>query len=534
MPDKLAEYRRKRSAERTPEPIPAEGPLPHGDDDTFVIQEHHARRLHWDFRLERDGVLVSWALPKGLPTDPKKNHLAVHTEDHPLEYAAFAGEIGRGEYGAGTVEIWDRGTYECEKWTDREVKVVLHGTRANGRFVVIRTGADNNWLIHRMADTPAQSAPEPDSTGSTDSTGGARKSAGTKKAAAKKTGTTKKSAAKKAGAKSGAGRSGGTEPMPRLIRPMLATLGELPPAGEDEKFGYEMKWDGLRAVAYADGRQVRLLTRNDIDVTATYPELAPLQQSLGSLRAVLDGEIVALDQKSGRISFAALQARMHVRNAAQIRRLAEEVPVTYLIFDLLHLDGRSTLSLPYDRRRELLESLDLRGEHWDTPPRGPGRGADALAISKEQGLEGIMAKRLSSHYEPGRRSRDWVKVKHTRTQEVVVGGWRPGKGRRTHTLGSLLLGIQGPDGLEYVGQVGTGFTEEMLDDLLRRLRRLERRTSPFAGEVPTRDTKDAQWVTPKLVGEVRFTEWTRDHRLRHPAWRGLRPDKAPEDVVRES
>ncbi|MGW0232350.1 non-homologous end-joining DNA ligase [Actinopolymorpha singaporensis] len=534
MPDKLDAYRRKRSADRTAEPVPAGGPLPQGNDDTFVIQEHHARRLHWDFRLEREGVLVSWALPKGLPEDPKKNHLAVHTEDHPLEYADFAGEIAKGEYGGGTVEIWDRGTYECEKWTDREVKVVLHGTngdRSQGRFVLIRTG--ENWLIHRMEYSPDEAGSGESATKAGATKPGATKAGATKAASEKSTG--KKTTAKKTSAKRPSSAStSGSEPLPELVRPMLATLGELPPARDDEKFGYEMKWDGLRAVAYADGTKVRLKTRNDLDVTGTYPELADLQESLGSLPAVLDGEIVAFDAKTGRISFAALQQRMHVRDAAQVRRLREQSPVTYLIFDLLHLDGRSTVDLTYEQRRELLESLELRGPHWDTPPYTRGGGQELMAASKEQALEGVLAKRLTSRYEPGRRSRDWIKVKHARTQEVVIGGWQPGKGRREGTIGSLLLGVPGPDGLEYVGQVGTGFTDEMLADLADRTRRIARRTSPFAGTMPAKDSRDAHWVTPKLVGEVRFAEWTRDGRLRHPAWRGLRPDKAPDDVVRES
>ena len=467
--------------EPEPEPVPDESTLPGGNNDTFVIQEHHARRLHWDFRLERDGVLVSWAIPKGLPLDPKRNHLAVRTEDHPLEYATFEGEIPPGEYGGGLVKIWDRGTYECEKWTDDEVKVVLHGARAQGRYVLFRTDG-KNWMIHRMDPPP-----------STD-----------------------------------------WEPMPKLVRPMLATLGELPPASEDPEYGYEMKWDGLRAVVYVDGGSVRVLTRNDLDVTATFPELRALGDALGSTRVVLDGEVVAFDRSTGQISFGALQPRMHVQNRAQIRRLSEQVPVTYRIFDLLYLDGHLTIGLPYQQRRELLESLELRGPHWDTPPYFKGGGAKALAASKEQGLEGIVAKRLDSVYEPGRRSRAWIKVKNANVQEIVIGGWKPGKGRRAGMIGSLLLGIPGPDGLEYVGQVGTGFTGQILDDLRHRLAPLERKTPPFVGELPARDTQDARWVTPKLVGEVQFSERTRYGRLRHPTWRGLRPDKSPDEVVRES
>jgi bifunctional non-homologous end joining protein LigD len=433
-----------------------------------------------------------------LPADPRKNHLAVRTEDHPLDYAAFEGEIPPGEYGGGVVTIWDRGEYECEKWTDREVKFVLHGERARGRYVLVRTRGDN-WLIHRMdpslAVEPEREPPR----------------------------------APEAAREPEPARA----PAPLLIRPMLATLGELPPPSEDLDFGYEMKWDGLRAVVYIADGDVRVVSRNDRDVTVAYPELRGLGEALGPVPAVFDGEIVACD-RSGRISFNALQPRMHVRDPAQIRRLCERNPVTYQIFDLLHLDGHDTLALRYEQRRELLESLRMHGPHWDTPPYVRGGGAAALAASKEQQLEGIVAKRIDSIYEPGRRSSAWIKVKHTRTQEVIIGGWAPGKGRREGTIGALLLGIPGPDGLEYVGQVGTGFNRETLDDLYRRLRPLERRTPPFAHPLPTRDAKDARWVTPKLVGEVEFGEWTRDGRLRQPSWRGLRPDKSPEEVVRES
>jgi bifunctional non-homologous end joining protein LigD len=483
--DELSAYRRRRSASRTPEPMPAEGPVPRGHDDLFVIQEHHARRLHWDLRLERGGVLVSWALPKGLPTDPRTNHLAIQTENHPLDYATFEGEIPPGEYGAGRVEIWDQGTYDCEEWTDREIEVVLHGHRVQGRYVLIHTDG-NRWLIHRM-DPPVT----PDTVE-------------------------------------------GGEPMPTLVRPMLATLGELPPASEDAGFGYEMKWDGARAVVYADSDQVRIVSRNDREITASFPELHGLGDALRAHRVVLDGEIVAFASATGQVSFAALQSRLHVQNATRIQRLTQQVPVAYYAFDVLYRDGHMTLGLPYRERRRLLESLELPGPHWDTPPYVAGGGPEALAESRRRGLEGVLAKRLTSIYEPGRRSKNWIKVKHQLMQEVVIGGWQPGKGRRTETIGALLLGIPGPRGLDYVGKVGTGFNREILDDLLARLRALERETSPFADDPPTRDAKDAHWVNPDLVGEVAFTEWTRDGRLRHPTWRGLRLDKSPPEVVRES
>ena len=490
MPEsKLSQYRRRRDPDRTPEPMPATGALPAGNDDTFVIQQHEARALHWDLRLERNGVLVSWAVPKGLPPDPGTNHLAVRTEDHPMEYAEFAGEIPAGEYGAGRMTIWDRGRYETEKWSDREVRVVLHGARAEGRFVLFRTDG-KNWMIHRM-DAPAPRADVPS-----------------------------------------AGKE--WQPLPDLIRPMLAVLSELPPVEEDDAWGYEMKWDGARAVAYVAGGRVRLVSRNDLDVTVSYPELRGLGPALGTTQVVLDGEIVALDSQ-GRSSFARLQQRMHITSADQARRLAQSVPVTYVAFDVLHLDGASTLALPYTRRRELLDGLGLRDRGWQVPPSFTGGGADVLAASREHGLEGVVAKRLTSPYRPGRRSPDWRKVKNLRTQEVVIAGWRPGQGRRAGTVGSLLLGIPSPGGgLEFVGGVGTGFTDRMLDDMARRLSGLERKTSPFATPPPRAQIGDAHWVSPRLVGEVAFSEWTPDGRLRHPSWRGLRPDKTAAEVVRES
>lgn len=475
---KLTEYRRKRRPGRTPEPIPSADPSDRADGRRFVVQEHHARALHWDFRLERDGVLVSWAVPKGIPQDTKRNHLAVQTEDHPLEYADFEGTIAAGEYGGGHVSIWDRGSYELETWSDREVKVVLHGDRTQGRFVLIHTDG-KNWIMHRMG-----AAARPD-----------------------------------------------WQP-PQRVSPMLATPGALPPAAQDRQWAFEMKWDGVRAICEVDGGRITLWSRNDRDITVSYPELRDLGAQLGTTQAVLDGEIAVLDAHE-RSSFSRLQRRMHIANATEARRLADQDPVVYLIFDLLHLDGRSLLELPYSDRRQLLDGLELEGAYWRTPPVLRGGGAAAVRASRRQGQEGVIAKRRSSRYRPGRRSPDWVKIKNIRTQEVVVGGWRPGQGRRAGTIGSLLLGLPGDDGLRYIGNVGTGFTEETLADLMTRLRKLARRTSPFT-EVPNLVAREAQWVTPRLVGEVRFTEWTGDGRLRHPSWRGLRPDKAVGDVRRES
>ena len=481
--DKLTTYRAKRDSGRTPEPVPAGNQrLPEGRDDTFVIQEHHARRLHWDFRLERGGVLVSWAIPKGLPLDPKRNHLAVHTEDHPLEYASFEGEIPQGEYGGGKVTIWDHGTYECKKWRPDEVIVTLHGQRpetAGARFALFQTDGDN-WMIHRMSPPPHED----------------------------------------------------WQPLPELIRPMLATPGTLPPATEEEQWAYEMKWDGVRAIVYVEGGRARVMSRNDRDVTVAYPEIRELAASLGARQLVLDGEIVAFDER-GRPSFGRLQQRMHVTNGAQARTLARSVPASFIAFDLLHCDGRDLTERTYDDRRAALEALEIAGSRWTTSPAFHGAGAEALAASRAQGLEGIIAKKRDSRYEPGRRSRCWIKVKNLRTQDVVIGGWKLGEGRRSGGIGSLLLGVNTEEGLAYVGHVGTGFSARDLADIAARLRPLERKTSPFATEVPRDHARGAHWVTPKYVGEVVFGEWTSDGRLRHPSWRGWRPDKGPHEVRRE-
>ncbi len=482
-PGDLDSYRAKRRRGRTPEPIPTPGAPARrrrgrASGPHFVIQEHHARALHWDFRLEREGVLVSWALPKGLPADPAQNHLAVHTEDHPLEYGGFEGTIPAGEYGGGEVSIWDHGVYDCETWTEREVKVVLHGTRAEGRYVLFRTGrSERDWMIHRMDPAPV-----------------------------------------------------GWTPLPETLRPMLATTGPLP---HGPGWSFELKWDGVRALVFVDGGRVKVLSRNERDVSASYPELRGLGLQLGSRQALLDGEIVALDPE-GRPSFGLLQQRMHVADAARARRLADQVPATYMVFDLLQFEGHPTVELSYDERRQLLEGLGLQGASWATPPAfADVPGEDVQRVAAERALEGVVAKRRSSRYRAGRRSEDWVKVKNVRTQEVVIGGWSPGKGRRQDRLGALLLGVPEGRGLRYVGKVGTGFSDEALDDLRRRLDRRRRVRSPFVSAVPAAEAASATWVKPDLVGEVGFGEWTGDRRLRHPRWRGLRPDKAPDEVVIE-
>jgi bifunctional non-homologous end joining protein LigD len=302
------------------------------------------------------------------------------------------------------------------------------------------------------------------------------------------------------------------------IAPMLASSGDLPGPDAEASWAYEMKWDGVRAMGYLEDGSLRLLSRNDRDITEAYPELTSLAGELPGRSLVLDGEVVAFDAH-GRPSFGALQPRMHLRDARRVRQLASESPVAYLVFDLLYADGNSLLDVPYVERRVALAGLGLNGQRWQAPPAFQGDGAAARAASEAAGLEGVVAKRLASLYRPGRRSTDWVKAKHQRTQEVVVLGWQPGKGRRSGGVGALVLGVPDADGtLRYAGQVGTGFPEAVLADLARRLRPLERKTSPLAQPLPARDVAGVHWVSPKLVGEVKFSEWTRDGRLRHPVW----------------
>jgi len=307
---------------------------------------------------------------------------------------------------------------------------------------------------------------------------------------------------------------------------MLATAGRLPP--DDGRWALELKWDGVRAMVQARDGGLAVQSRNGRDIGSSYPELAPLAAALPA-GTTLDGEIVAFDAR-GRPDFGVLQQRMHVVHPAPALQVA--VPAVLLVFDVLALGDTATTALSYAQRRTILDGLALDGAAWQTPAAVALPGAQLLAASAAQGLEGVVAKRRDAPYTPGVRSSCWIKVKNVRTQEVVVGGWEPGTGGRAGSLGALLVGVQTAGGLTYVGQVGTGFTDRVLADLVARLGPLRRDTSPFLG-VPRLQARQAVWVEPVLVGEVAFTAWTRDDRLRHPAWKGLRPDKDPAEVVRE-
>lgn len=482
---KLNEYRRKRDFAATPEPSGNE-PAPHAEHRRFVIQEHHASHLHWDLRLEHEGTLASWAVPKGIPAEPARNHLAVRTEDHPMLYIDFEGQIPEGQYGAGIMRIWDAGTYECLKFTPTKVIVSFHGARVRGKYALFQTNG-KNWMLHRM-DPPLDPT---------------------------------------------------AEPMPEQVMPMLAKLTTDLPA-QPEKWGYEIKWDGIRCLAYVEGGRVRLASRNLLDITSQYPELRGLGEQLGARTAVLDGEIVALDEH-GRPNFGRLQYRMHLTSPAIVRRRMQEVPATFVIFDLLYFAGHSICGDTYQTRRRRLDALQLAGPAWQTPPYY----ADGPALrdaARDMGLEGIVAKRLDSPYEPGKRTGHWLKIKNVKRQELVVAGWYPGEGSREGRIGALLMGYYdrspaeakeqaAPQRLLFAGKVGTGFTEKELDKLWVLLRPDRRAVTPFDG--PKQPQKSAIFVEPKHVAEIEFTEWTHDDTLRHPSYKGLRDDKPPTDVVRE-
>ncbi len=420
--------------------------------------------------------------PGGLPPTPRDNRLAVHTEDHPLEYLGWEGEIPGGEYGAGTMRVWDAGTYELVKWEPRKVEVIFNGERLRGRYGLFPigragdAGGENDWMIHRM-DPPQN----PD-----------------------------------------------WAPLPEHVVPMLARPGGLP--RDPERWSFEVKWDGVRAIAYAQPGRLRLESRNLNDITASYPEVRGVLDQVGMHELVLDGELVAFDD-AGRPSFGRLQTRMHVTAAAAVKRLAASTPVVYAIFDLLHLDGESLIGLPYEERRRRLRALGLSGSAWRVPEAHPALGAELLAATASQGLEGVIAKRLDSRYEPGARNGSWLKIKHTRRQELVIGGWLPGQGRRQERIGALLMGYHEDGLLRFAGRVGTGFTEATLADLANRLAPLRTEAAPFV-PVP-KLPKGAVFVLPELVAEVEFVEWTADGVMRAPSFKGLRFDKPAAEVVRE-
>ena len=505
--DALRSYVAKRTVGATPEPFPAaRGATPSlrpAGGSRFLIQEHRASRLHYDLRLERDGVLVSWAVPRGIPTSDERNHLAVMTEPHPLEYLDFSGEIPKGEYGAGSMSIWDTGIYTAEKWREDEVIFTVTGNAGGPlgtvRLALIRTEGTcekSQWLLHRMKDAAR---------------------------------VTPRAAARPAADPAAT---------PAADAPMLATAATPALAkAAAQRWGeswVEFKWDGIRAIGTWDGHRLTLRARSGTDITARYPELTAVDAGLGDAPAVIDGEIVALDG-SARPSFSRLQSRMHLTKPREIDREAMRVPVTLMLFDVLRLGGGDDDDLaarPLRERRALLEQLAAHAIPAIVVPQVTDDIDAALSAAHELALEGIIVKDPRSPYRRGARSEEWQKVKITATQEVIVGGIRPGKGARPRTIGSLLLGIPGPEGLRYVGRVGSGFSDRELARLEALLTPLRSDENPFVG-VPAADASDAGWLRPEIVGEVEFAEFTPSGTLRHARWRGVRADIAPAQVARD-
>ncbi len=467
MSRKLSEYERKRDRRKTPEPFGSKG---RGKLPIFVVQRHDARRLHYDFRLERGGVLASWAVPKGVPLEPGQQHLAVHVEDHPLDYASFAGEIPAGNYGAGTVEIWDRGTYELvEEKPDGGLTVRLHGDRLEGTWTLVPahlSGDEKNWLLLRKRDETTVATP------------------------------TRRD----------------------FYKPMLATLVEKLPTSAGWLF--EPKWDGYRALAYVRGGEATLRSRRGNDLTERFAVVArALPNALRTPDAVLDGEVCALDD-SGRPSFSAMQQG--------------STRLVYEVFDVLEIDGESLTGLPLTERRDRLGELVIPSGVVQVS--GAFDDGDALyEAAKEQGLEGVIAKKAASKYKEGARGGDWLKIKTHGRQEFVICGWTKGQGRRAGTFGSLVLGVREGGEYRWVGNVGTGFNDKTISELLTKLRPLERETPVFAvaPKMPKVRRGDVAWVEPKLVCEVEFLEWTHDGHLRAPSFQGLRDDKPARAVKRE-
>lgn len=518
---RLDEYRRKRDPGRTPEPFGGRGP---GEGHLFVVHKHSARRLHYDLRLEIDGALASWAVPKGPSVRHGEKRLAVHVEDHPLDYADFEGVIPEGSYGAGPSIVWDRGWFRAlgprparEQVERGKLEFELFGAKLRGRWVLARmSGKEREWLLLKKRDAfadgeePIERYPESVLSGLT--------------VDELRDGPTRLGALRARLAELPAPRR---EVASRAAQFMLATLVER--AFSDPAWLFEIKHDGVRVFASRTGARVELRGRSGLVVTGRYPEIARALGALPLDRFLLDGELVALDE-AGRSSFQRLQARMNLTRAADIARAAHEVPVTGIFFDALALDGRDLRALPLEQRKELLALLLPRrgvviyGEHVLE------HGREFFEAASAERLEGIVAKKRASPYTAG-RSRDWLKVKCQRRQEFVIGGFTAPRGARAH-LGALHLGLYADGRLVYVSKVGTGFDDATLARLAAALAPLARATSPFATGTPS--GRGHHWVEPRLVCEVRFSEWTRDGGIRHPTFLGLRDDKRPEECRRET
>jgi bifunctional non-homologous end joining protein LigD len=562
----LDEYAAKRRFEKTPEPPPSARKSTPTAKPYFCVQRHDATRLHYDFRLEIDGVLKSWAVPKGPSLDPAVKVFAAHVEDHPMEYGDFEGNIPAGNYGGGSVMLWDRGTFDLLGDTDAaaqlargDLKFRLHGEKLNGDFAIVhmktRTkGKGNEWLLIKKRDEFAVAGWDVEAlaysvlSGRTQEeiarnlparqtkrrTAGAadRVWATSPPAKRARVSSLRPESAEPAPAKKKTKRDLSTIPggqlagMPASIEPMQATLADRVPRGEDWLF--EVKWDGVRAVAFLDNEEVRLQSRSGLRCERQYPELAVMPHQLAASQAVLDGEIAVLDAK-GVSRFHLIQPRIANTDPNTIAHLVRSTPVVYFAFDLLYLDGYDLRGVALDKRRELLQQVLTPGPSVRISDIVPGAGEDLLDAARENGLEGIVAKHARSIYE-SRRSREWLKIKIVGEQEFVIGGFTQPQGDRDY-FGALVLGVHQDGELRWVGNVGTGFDQKLLAALHARLQPLIVPECPFA-ERPKPD-RGITWVKPELVCQVKYANWTPDDHLRAPVFVGLRHDKPGSVVVRE-
>ncbi|HLW76314.1 MAG TPA: non-homologous end-joining DNA ligase, partial [Bryobacteraceae bacterium] len=521
----LKEYEKKRHFSRTPEPAPGGESAPSQKKRTalaYCVQRHHATHLHYDFRLEVDGALKSWAVPKGPTLDPAVKRLAMMVEDHPLEYGSFEGVIPKGNYGAGSVMLWDRGTYELlgdataeEQLKRGDFKFRLHGEKLSGEYAIVRTkrGKGNEWLLIKKKDAAAQAGWDPEDHATSAASGRTQEEIAQGLDVAKP--------APKAKGK----RAAGSDPMPRNIAPMLAQTGKgSPPRGDD--WLYEIKWDGVRALCTIENGKLRIVSRNGNAIDRQYPELSVLPHHVKATSAILDGEIAALDER-GVPSFERLQGRINVSEASSIALLARKDPVVIFLFDLLYLDGRDLRGTPLIERKRMLEEILKPNERVHFSNHFVGAGPEMLAAAKQQGLEGIVGKRANSFYE-SRRTADWVKWKVTESASFVLCGFT--KGERDY-FGALVLGIYDRGKLAWAGNVGTGFDRKLMKLVHEKLAPLEIEKCPL--EYDKNLPREATWVRPELVCEVKFSNWTEDGRLRAPVFMGLRPDIDPAECVRE-
>jgi len=550
--EKLEEYRRKRRFDRTPEPSGApepppkpaksksgskrlpnpklavlEGPATSGlaTESVFVVQKHAATRLHYDFRLAIDGTLKSWAVPKGPSLNTSDKRLAVQTEDHPLEYGGFEGKIPEGSYGAGTVMVWDRGSFVVEGTLDADhqlkkgdLKFILNGEKLRGSFVLVKlkhSEKGNEWLLIKHKDASEDPAYQIDAHDGSVLTG---RTIGeiTQELPPKRSPIPIQPADLHPVRKS---------PMPTRIGPMLATLSNRP--FSDSNWLFEIKWDGVRALATISGGALMLRSRNNVDITKRYPELASLTKNLAAREAVVDGEIVALNEQ-GQSDFELLQQRMHVR--APSEKLIASTPVVYFAFDLLYCDGFDLREAPLLQRKQFLQRLLYPSSTFRYADHQLEQGRELFELARQHGLEGIVAKRIDSIYASD-RSASWLKLKVTQTIDAVVAGWTE---PRTSGLkfGSLLLGLYDGKKLRFIGHVGTGFDATKQNEIFAKLKELSSSTCPF--ETKPAANEKPFWTSPALVARVKFSDWTNEHALRHPVFIGLREDIQPTDCIRET